>query len=699
MGEHATVFDFTTRRRIEATPEHPVVDGEVTTTTPDLPVSLRPTRATPSVRFIKCRAALAVAGDLYTEHAPRILKGDDGGLRLRIAYHVLKFLVVDFPFATIRGACLAVLAWWHWVHQTKLRRECMMDGRWSAKGDKIQAESTKRVKQTAIGALIALVAGMVVYHQLTPEQIKGLLLVMTVVLFCVGYQWRRPRRPVSAQVSTFVGGSLDGLRRALMDAGLMKEDQDVRPIEHPHPIGRGIGGVALLPSGLSVAKVIARKQEVASGLGCDSRFLLLAKEGSDDRLRFWIPKGDPFAGFTRRLPLLDVARWSAWKPAPFGFTAMDQDVDLRLMYSNMLIGSKPGAGKTFTARCVAAPYILDPTVPIYVANGKFDGAWAPLKDFATRYVRGRSDEQARAVLDMLRDVQAEMDRRFTDHMGDRSKVVESMGLPPMLVIVDELQNYTTNGAPTDELLRGKKATLGQWIDHYLVDIAKNGRAAGIILVLITQRPSDESLSTELRAQVGTRFALKTMDYHTSNMILGNVSKLGIDASIIDARHRGLGIFQPDMEEGTVDDDLGDYAKVRTYLCEDDDFAAMCAKGYALRASEGTLPKEVDVHEDSADKEPTPMPEPEALPIPDLLESILDFTADLDDRERVSSTELHERFVGEEMTTTAFGLQLRKWGCPSGRDGATGPRGPLVGEIRLAAQRIRDGGSAEVADLA
>ena len=321
----------------------------------------------------------------------------------------------------------------------------------------------------------------------------------------------------------------------------------------------------------------------------------MTKAAHDGQLRFWVPDGDPFKSNIRRLPLLDVDRFNSWHPAPFGFTMQDKEVVMRLMYSNLLIGSKPGAGKTFAARCAVAPYVLDPAAKIYVANGKFDGAWAALKPFAATYIRGRSDDDAFAVDDMLATVQEEMDRRFRDHMNDASKVTEGMGLAPIVVIVDELQNYTTNSTQVDTPLKGKKnPTLGQWIDHRLVDIVKNGRAAGVILILITQKPSEESLSTELRSQVGTRFALKTMDYYTSNMILGQLSKQGVDASNIDPRHKGVGIYIADLEDGIVDDDLGPYPMVRTFVCDDDDWSAMCAKGLRLREAAGMLPSEPTV---------------------------------------------------------------------------------------------------------
>jgi S-DNA-T family DNA segregation ATPase FtsK/SpoIIIE len=674
----AQLYDFASRQKLD---QPTVVEGEVVDTAvlpPNLPVHVpRPARSRLPGRSLSIRVhpKLATAARMT-------------------AYHSVKFTLLDFPMATLRGLFLSLLAWWQWVYQSERRRETKLDGRYAAQAKDIAERSTARFKQTTISLGVGLLLFLMFRHTLTTDRLYVLIAGLVFLLFCRGYQWRAVRRPVGGKASVVWGGAFEAVAAALRSAGLMKDDQDLRPIEIPTKEGRGTRGVVLLPMGLSVAKVIKGKAAFASGLGCDSDFLVIWKDKADDRMGFWIPSGDPFKANTRRLPLLDVSHWNVWQPAPFGFTARDQDVDLSLVYSNMLIGAKPGAGKSFAARCAVAPFVLDPSVPIYVANGKPDGAWLPMKDLATRYICGRSDEMAVQVDDMLDEVQQVMEARFIEHLGTSSKIVESSPVSPMLVVVDELQNYTTNGLPARDL-RGHKATLGDWIDFRLVDIAKNGRAAGVILVLVTQRPSDESLSTELRAQLGTRFALRCMDYHTSNMILGNVSKLGVDASTIQSQHRGLGILALDMEEGLVDEAIGDYPRVRSYLVEDEDWATLCARGYTLRVEAGTVPRVPDVFEDEGDIAPTMedvMPE-----VPELLESVFDFAHELGDDERVPTTEIRKRFE-PELSEKRIGGLFRSWGAPTGRARGGEKMGPRVGDIRAAVQRIRDGGPVNIAEV-
>jgi S-DNA-T family DNA segregation ATPase FtsK/SpoIIIE len=672
----AQLYDFSTGQRLAATPNHPVVEGQVKSTTPNLPVHVpgkgRTTRSTRPVRLpaVRVNPKVSAAAGRWTGKTAR-------------------FVFIDFPFATLRGLFLAIAAWWHWVHQSTRRREAGLDGRYASQAKDIAEKSTARFKQSAITLGVGLLLVLMFWRSIA-DRAYLLTALVVLVLFCRGYDWKARRRGVDQRASIIFGGVFGAVGAALRSAGLMKEDQDIRVVEHPITEGRGQRGVVLLPMGLSVTKVIKARAAFSSGLSCDSDFLVLWKAGSDDKLGFWIPTGDPFANNARRLPLLDENRWNVWRPAPFGFTARDQNVDLSLIGSNMLLSSKPNGGKTYAARCVVAPFILDPTVKVYVANGKGDGAWSPTKDFATRYIRGATPERAIDLDRLLTEVQEEMTRRMEDVLVEASKLTETMGEAPILVVIDELQAYTVCGEPHPDKLRGQRATYGQWICQRLIDLAQRGRAAGVILVLITQKPSDESLPSQLRDQLGTRWAGKVMTYHVSNMILGgNASVVGADASKISSQHKGLGIFVPDMEEGVLDESLGAYPKVRTYLCEDVDWAVLCAKGWALREQEGTLPSIPDVFEDPTD-DLAAVADVVTEPVPELLARVCDYVADMDDHERVSTLKIRADFA-PELSVKKIGGMFRGWGAASGRDRGGDASGPLVSDVRRAVERIEGGG--------
>ena len=608
------------------------------------------------------------------------------------------FVLLDLPAAIFAGLKTWVRAWWRWLMVSEDREAARLAGTWDARSKHIREISTRRVKQTAVMLVLLVIAGLTFYWLAPPEYVAAVCAMLLLGLFSTGYQWSRPRETVLATASHMGwAGSVDGIRQALIDAGLMRPDQDISPVGYPVKVGAGYLATVDLPRGLTVDKVKTKRSEFASALAVDSTFMSIEKGGHDGRLRLWVAVDDPFAGGPKRFPLLDVDQWDAFRAAPFGETPRGQMVPLRLLYSNWLGGGKPRSGKTFTGRVIIAPYVLDPSARIFVANGKGDPAWDALAQVAVVFIRGRSDDDAWRVNAMLDQVRAEMDDRFRNRMTG-SRVTPEDGLELWSITIDELQNYTTSAVPTDELVHGKKATLGQLICFKLIDIVKNGPAAGIILKLLTQKPSDQSLPAELRDQVGTRFANKVMNYVVSNMILGNLSPLGYDASRISSKHRGLGLLVPDMDEDVMDGlDLDEYPTVRPYFVDDPDWNALCARGRELRLEAGTLEGHAagDLTDDES-YEDDEIEEADVVPseIPEVLESIFDFVHGREDRERVASRELWQRF-NPDVTETAFVRQLVKWtGRRTEREG-NGPKGPRVGEIRAAVERMRGGGPIEV----
>jgi DNA segregation ATPase FtsK/SpoIIIE, S-DNA-T family len=621
-------------------------------------------------------------------------------LRRRLAWATMRFLAVELGGAIFAGLRIWVRGWWRWMMLSDEREATILAGTFHQKAEKIRQARVSRFKQTLGMAVVLAVSGLTFWWLAPPEYTAALAVALLLGLFTTGYQWSQPRETVIAAASQMGwSGSVDGIRQALVDAGLMRPDQDVRVVGHPHRVGAGYLTVIDLPPGLTVEKVKAKRAEFASALAADSAFMSLEKAGHDGRLRLWVATDNPFKSGPKRSPLLDAPTWNVWQPAPFGDTPAGREVPLRLMYSNYLGGGKPRSGKTFSARTAVAPYILDPRPRIFCANGKGDAAWAAISQVAVEYINGRSNTSAEQVNAMLDRVIAEMDARFESMSG--SRIVEADGLEPWAVIIDEVHLYTANSELTSERVRGKKdAPLGEVIAYKLTDIVKIGPAAGVILFLLTQKPGDTSIPADLRDQMGTRYANKVMTYQTSNQILGNLSPLGYDASRISSEHRGLGILVPDMDEDVLGGlDLDEYPTVRPHLIDDTDFETLCGRGRELRLTAGTLEGqaagETATGETAGETAGIEDADVVASEIPEVLESIFDFVHGREDGERVASRDLRMRF-DPDSNDTAFGLQLRRWGCPAGRDGGRGPSGPRVGDIRAAVARMRGGGSIEVA---
>jgi S-DNA-T family DNA segregation ATPase FtsK/SpoIIIE len=75
----------------------------------------------------------------------------------------------------------------------------------------------------------------------------------------------------------------------------------------------------------------------------------------------------------------------------------------------------------------------------------------------------------------------------------------------------------------------------------LRDIVARGRAAGIIAVAATQRPSHDIIPVSLRDLFGYRLAFRCTTETSSDIILGHGwHARGYDASTIDPEDRGVG---------------------------------------------------------------------------------------------------------------------------------------------------------------
>jgi DNA segregation ATPase FtsK/SpoIIIE, S-DNA-T family len=106
-------------------------------------------------------------------------------------------------------------------------------------------------------------------------------------------------------------------------------------------------------------------------------------------------------------------------------------------------------------------------------------------------------------------------------------------------------------------------------------------------VMATQRPDSKTIPSGLRAVLGSRFALRVMDWRDSNIVLGEqMNTRGYDSSRLLASHKGVGILRPDGETQAGADVLA--LTVRTYYMPNEDWQVICQRGRALREAEGTL---------------------------------------------------------------------------------------------------------------
>jgi S-DNA-T family DNA segregation ATPase FtsK/SpoIIIE len=224
-----------------------------------------------------------------------------------------------------------------------------------------------------------------------------------------------------------------------------------------------------------------------------------------------------------------------------------------------------------------------------------------------------------------------------------------------------------------------------------------------VVILATQRPDSTTIPSRLRAVLGSRFALRVMDWRDSNIVLGEqMNTRGYDASTLLPSHKGVGILRPDGETDAGADALA--LTVRTYYMPNPDWRTICARGRALRQAAGTLTghatgdrtrKVIDqaAVAKALSSRAVEQDEPDELPKP--LASVVEYLGDgLDDRDFVPTAEL---VAVLDIEPTLFGRQMGDMGCQPTRkriseeDGTTRQvRGYLTADIRAAISEYVNG---------
>ncbi len=229
-------------------------------------------------------------------------------------------------------------------------------------------------------------------------------------------------------------------------------------------------------------------------------------------------------------PVNSVPEWalSIHQPIFLGLDENGVPVYVELAYRNLLVGGEPGGGKSVLLNNIVGHAALCPDVKLVLIDGKRVelGMWREIADVFV----GNAVEQG---LTVLGDLQADMDARYDwlDHQG-RRKIVPADGVPFILVVVDELAYFTATV--------GIKKTQDEFI-NLTRDLVARGRAAGIIMVLATQRPSADIVPTSLRDICAYRCAFRCTTDASSDIILGTGwAKQGYNATDITPEARGVG---------------------------------------------------------------------------------------------------------------------------------------------------------------
>ncbi|MEU6244810.1 FtsK/SpoIIIE domain-containing protein [Streptomyces sp. NPDC047024] len=383
------------------------------------------------------------------------------------------------------------------------------------------------------------------------------------------------------------------LNDALRAAGLLKNgrgDDDgprVTCVMGPVRDGRGWSVIFDLPKGggKTAADVLARRTTIAAELGVDEIQVIASRVrasggGHAGRVSLWVADDDPYLGDPNPSPLVKLDTFSVWDPIPFGQDARGTRITVPIMWQSLFFGGLPRRGKTFTQRLMTAAGLLDPYVRHYVADGKGGADWMPMKAVAHRLVMGAEDDAVEALKAMLKELLAEMERRFVLLRGLPVSVcpegkltpaiVEKYNLPIIFITIDELQEFFTAMEKEDR----------DQVINDLCRVARRGPAAGFVFNAASQRPDAESVPTKLREIITLRYCTQVVDQTSSDMVLGKgKAAQGADASVLSEEHKGTGV----LVTGPAS-----FVTVRADFLDGPAFADLCQRGRALRQKHGQL---------------------------------------------------------------------------------------------------------------
>ncbi|MBV9013982.1 MAG: cell division protein FtsK [Pseudonocardiales bacterium] len=624
-----------------------------------------------------------------------------------------------FMGASGRGTVLAVRAWRRWVTVRDYREAAEQSEKLADKYVEIRELTLLRWRVT--GAVAGTTtAGIAVADMLYGHLMLWATGVISAAVLAITGRRRdgSPGRRAVLAGPRSLSWTMDPqiLVDAFRDAKLIGKDETLRLVERASRVGEGWAITIDLPATRKATDVIKNREALASALAVDEVQLLVERVrgngGHAGRVAMWVADSDPYATPPTRTPLLEVACWDAWQPVPFGRDARNRRISLPLVWTSLLVGAIPRQGKTFAARLAAAGLILDAFTRLYIADFKAGKDWDAAAQVAHRFLSG--DEPADVLMlaawlvELVTEVQGRYRRmrELDNEVCPESKVTPAMSrdvslnMPITGVFIDEVQVPLEERTPIK--VQGKMIPAGEYIGELLTWLAKKGPAAGIVLVLATQRPDTKTIPSALRAVLGSRFALRVMDWRDSNIILGEqMNTRGWDSSRLLPSHKGVGILRPDGEIAVGADVLA--MMVRTDYMPNTDWTTICARGRALREAAGTLtghaigtgsipaldPATVaNVISGSYPTNDAPM----ARELPEPLASVVAYLgSDLDDgREFIPTAELIDALGVEP---TAFGRQMGELGCRPrpgrviGEDGASRQaRGYLLADIRAAVEQ-------------
>jgi len=435
--------------------------------------------------------------------------------------------------------------------------------------------------------LSCVLALAVAYLVLADVAGDGWAVAGVAVITCAVVAPPRPRRTLSALL--YRSGLRRTWERSCRHARLVTVNDRIPRITRITSVPCGEDLTVRMPAGLQIERdLVVEVERLAAGLGLmEAR---VTRDPANARMASvrlvrrdpLLVRGPDGRSAPAPWPLRDAARLSVWEPVLLGFDEDGLPVVTSLVERNLLIGGEPGSGKSVCLSLLLATAALDPECDLYLVDANRVNL-APWAACACGFV----GNDLAAAVDLLTTLKAEVDRRF-DHMAAKGskKITRDDPYRLTVVVMDELAFFTA--APRTEP-KERKELRGEFND-LLQDIAQRGRAAGVVLILATQRPAGDIIPTSIRDLIGYRLAFRAPTRDAVDVILGKGSAArGADSSLIPGFARGVGWLIADG---------ADPIRLKTFILTDAQIDAIAARAATLRAA--TLRARHTTHTQGAD---------------------------------------------------------------------------------------------------
>ncbi|HLX48549.1 MAG TPA: FtsK/SpoIIIE domain-containing protein [Streptosporangiaceae bacterium] len=253
--------------------------------------------------------------------------------------------------------------------------------------------------------------------------------------------------------------------------------------------------------------------------------------------------------------------FSMFDPVHLGIDENGEHVYVNLAERNMLLGGEPGAGKSSGLNLIVAHGALSYDCKLILVDGKQVelGMW-----------RGCADEfigpSIKDAIEAFKQFQATMNDRYKTMLATgRRKIARDSGDCIYLIPIDEYAYFSAT--------IGTKAQREEFA-MLTRDLVARGRAAGVIIILATQRPSHQVIDPSMRDLFGYRWAFRCTTDSSSDVVLGQGwASEGYTAASIDPLARGVGWL---LSESGVP------RRIKAAYLTDDDIRYLAAYATQLR---------------------------------------------------------------------------------------------------------------------